>query len=265
MLFPDNSEQVTAVEENIAGAFGGQLPDLDKNFDELLGYAQSTGQKQLVADLEEYRRLQDERNAAEEKMIELQEKQQQLAFLQHQLDLLETIRDAGLDPAVVLDGIQLGLGANVEDLLAATEAAMQAMIEQADGELGQAQGVAESNFDAMTAGTEESLRGFMDVVAKNFQDVLDMIYGMEGPFRTAGSILGSALGTGFFGRAGVLTPPLIGGQGGGMGTTGGLFSQGQPGNNSVNVYITAAGAQAHPMLLGREVANQVANRLGVRG
>lgn len=74
--------------------------------------------------------------AMQERLLELQQQQQDLQFLQNQLDLLRLITEHGLDPAAVLGGMELGLDASLPDLLAAMTAAMQAIITQAEGELG---------------------------------------------------------------------------------------------------------------------------------
>lgn len=91
--------------------------------------------------LEETIRLADERNRLEaeyaeqqKRILEYQERQAQLSFLQTQLELLQLIRDNGLD-ASLLEGLTLGLNADLDDLMAAMQAAMQAMITAAEDEL----------------------------------------------------------------------------------------------------------------------------------
>ncbi len=71
----------------------------------------------------------------QEKILLLEKQRQDMQFLQQQLDLLKTIRDAGLDPADILGGMQLGLEASVPDLMAAMSNAMQAIVDAANGEL----------------------------------------------------------------------------------------------------------------------------------
>ena len=66
-------------------------------------------------------------------ILEFQEKQQQLEFLEQQMKLLEMIHKYGLDPAEFLEGIALGPGASLTDLLEAMIRAMQAAVTQASG------------------------------------------------------------------------------------------------------------------------------------
>jgi len=68
-------------------------------------------------------------------IAKLQEKQQQFAFLQSQLDLINQLTEAGLDPNQILAGISLGLDASQEDLLAAMTATIEALIAQAESAL----------------------------------------------------------------------------------------------------------------------------------
>jgi hypothetical protein len=77
-----------------------------------------------------------EQEEAEQRLLEIERQRQQLGFLQEQLKLLQLIRDAGLDPAAILGGLELGLDADVSGLLAATSAATQALIDQAEQDLG---------------------------------------------------------------------------------------------------------------------------------
>lgn len=161
-----------------------------------LGRAERAGDKELAADLREYIALQEKRSAAEEdyiaaqeRLLAVQEKQQKLAFLKNQLDLIEMLQEAGLNPANVLKGITLGIDASADDLLNASEAAMSAMINQANVQLGQAQSVAVSAWDAMTAGSETSLQQFIDMVAAMFSGAARIVYG-------AGQMVGTSFADG---------------------------------------------------------------------
>jgi hypothetical protein len=71
----------------------------------------------------------------EERILKIQEQQQQMEFLQQQMALLDMIREQGLDPSEVLQGIELGLDASLPDLMEAMSRAMQAVIEAANEEL----------------------------------------------------------------------------------------------------------------------------------
>jgi len=79
--------------------------------------------------------LLEEQAALEAEITRAQEQQQQLAFLQQQINLMKLIADQGLDPAEILAGITLGLDASMEDLLTATSAVVQAMIDQINADL----------------------------------------------------------------------------------------------------------------------------------
>lgn len=60
-------------------------------------------------------------------LLQLQQSQAQLAFLEKQLDLIKTINQAGLDPAEILGGADLS---TIGGLVTATNAAIQAIIGQ---------------------------------------------------------------------------------------------------------------------------------------
>lgn len=70
----------------------------------------------------------------EQRILDLQEKQQQLDFLQAQMDLIEMVQDAGLD-ASILAGLATGLDADAGNLMDVMSAVMQALIEQANADL----------------------------------------------------------------------------------------------------------------------------------
>ena len=73
------------------------------------------------------------------KLQEFNEKRDQLEFLQTQLDLLEIIKEYNLDPDEVLGGLELGLDANIEELLTALSAALGHIIGQAENDASTAQ------------------------------------------------------------------------------------------------------------------------------
>jgi hypothetical protein len=141
-------ERLAGAADSLADSLGGFLPDLSGDLDAMIAAAEAAGSPDLADALREYQALQQERNAAEaeyiaaqERLLAIQEQQQQLAFLQNQLDLIQQLREAGLDPAAVLGGIPLGLDASPEDLLNASQAALAALIGQANLQLGQVGGV----------------------------------------------------------------------------------------------------------------------------
>lgn len=121
------------------------------------------------ADLEQQRaEAAAEYAAQQERILELQRQQADLAFLQQQLDLLQTIRDAGLNPADVLEGITLGLDASLPDLIEAMSGAMAAIIAAAEDELQIASpsGVFRDIFRQVGAGGEIGLEESTDMLAR---------------------------------------------------------------------------------------------------
>jgi hypothetical protein len=72
----------------------------------------------------------------QERLLRLQKAQQNLRFLQQQLDLLETIKEHGLDAREILGGLRLGIGADTGLLLDAMAGAMEALVDKAEEELG---------------------------------------------------------------------------------------------------------------------------------
>jgi hypothetical protein len=72
----------------------------------------------------------------EQRILEMQERQAQLDFLSRQFELLQLIQEHGLNPADILGGLELGVNASLEGLIEAMTAAMTALIEQANAELG---------------------------------------------------------------------------------------------------------------------------------
>ncbi len=71
-----------------------------------------------------------------ERLARLAEQEQRLKFLEQQAQLLELIAEKGLDVEAVLGGLELGLDANVEDVIAAMTRAMELIVAQAEEELG---------------------------------------------------------------------------------------------------------------------------------
>jgi hypothetical protein len=71
-----------------------------------------------------------------ERLLRLQEAQQNLRLLEQQFKLLELIQEQGLDAEAILGGLQLGLDADMGAVIDAMAAAMEAMIAAAEEELG---------------------------------------------------------------------------------------------------------------------------------
>lgn len=82
-------------------------------------------------------RLINEYKIAAEKLLEINKKEEQLGFLQEQLDLIKTIQDQDLvGGASLLEGLQFGINASIDDLLTLTNRVLNAMIEETKDELG---------------------------------------------------------------------------------------------------------------------------------
>lgn len=72
----------------------------------------------------------------QQRLLNIQAKQSQLDFLKEQQKILDTIAREGLDPSAILQGITLGLDANMNDLLAVQGRLLEALIAQANQALG---------------------------------------------------------------------------------------------------------------------------------
>lgn len=76
-----------------------------------------------------------EQKSIQDDLLQTQQNQAKLDFLNKQLDLLDTIKKAGLDPTEILGGLQLGLDASIPDIIAATNRLVQAMVDQVNKDL----------------------------------------------------------------------------------------------------------------------------------
>lgn len=84
---------------------------------------------------EKLNQLLKEEEERQKEIAKIEKAKADLAFLQQQIDLLRLIREQGLDPADILGGIQLGLGASMSDLLKVTSSVIQAMVDQINQDL----------------------------------------------------------------------------------------------------------------------------------
>lgn len=128
-------EEMDALAGDILSQWGITAEQLENDFDNILAVARSQGYDDLVASLLQWRSLQGDINEETERLIELQQHQADLAFLQQQLELLQTIREAGLDPAEILEGITLGLDASLPDLIDAMNRVLAELIGTVEEEL----------------------------------------------------------------------------------------------------------------------------------
>lgn len=77
----------------------------------------------------------EEQAAIQEQLRIEAENEKKLSFLEKQLSLVETLGEAGLNVQDVLGGLQLGLGASIPDMIAATNQLVSAMITQVNADL----------------------------------------------------------------------------------------------------------------------------------
>lgn len=71
----------------------------------------------------------------QEKILQLQQAQQDLAFLEQQTKLLDLISEHGLNAGDILQGLELGINADAGGLVEAMTRAIQAIVAAAEGEL----------------------------------------------------------------------------------------------------------------------------------
>lgn len=146
----DSTDRLTAALNGLRSAFGDtpidNLLDMDPEtrayFLRTLRGASAAGNMLVRQQLEEAIRLADERNALEDEYIRqqqelarLEEQRTRLDFLQQQVELLDLIRENNLSTDI-LDGLTLGLDANMGDVIAAMTEAMRQLVERASDELG---------------------------------------------------------------------------------------------------------------------------------
>ena len=82
-------------------------------------------------------RLIGEYTRAAQKLVEINKKEEQLGFLQQQLDIVKMIHDQDLvGGASLFDGIAFGVNASIDDLLTLTNRVLNAMITETKDELG---------------------------------------------------------------------------------------------------------------------------------
>lgn len=147
----DSTKRMQELEKALGG-YTSQLDTLDKQLADArlragLGFG---GEDQIaalerqrtdalakqIADQEELNRLKADAAKLEEKQLALQEAQTKMQFLQQQMSLVKTIQEAGLNPADILGGLKLGLDADLNAVVAAMTAAMNAILQRADSTLG---------------------------------------------------------------------------------------------------------------------------------
>ena len=110
--------------------------------DESEGGAANAAQRQIDAiqnlfeENNQLSRLKAEQIRQEERLLALQKAQADLEFLKQQQQLLKLIADNDLDGEDIMQGLKLGIDADAGDVLQAMTRAIQAVITQAEDELG---------------------------------------------------------------------------------------------------------------------------------
>ena len=107
----------------------------------------------------------------EREALALEKQRQDLAFLQEQAKLLELIREHGLDAGAIMSGITLGIDADVGAIVQAMTVAMQAIVEQAEAELGisSPSRVFAAIGTQMMAGLEAGIASMVPVIQSQMQ------------------------------------------------------------------------------------------------
>jgi len=93
-------------------------------------------QRELNTLLAERTRLGEQFAEAEERVLRMEKQRDQLGFLQEQMKLLDFIKERGLDAGALLDGVKLGINADLGQIIDVMSAAMQAVLESAENTLG---------------------------------------------------------------------------------------------------------------------------------
>lgn len=142
-MFTDGAKMAIDFAENINSFASSAVDRLNTRVDalgELLKTQQDTykfeGQILSAVEAQElYNAALAEQLASQEAIAELQQNQADLAFLRQQIELIEQARTAGINVADIFGGVEFGLNASIPDLIAATNAVVQAMIDQMNADL----------------------------------------------------------------------------------------------------------------------------------
>ena len=94
------------------------------------------GEAYLAQLQREQAELAEEYRKEQERILALEKARKDLKFLEEQLKLLDLIAEHGLDAEEILGGMTLGVDASLEDMIEAMTSAIQAIIGQAEEDLG---------------------------------------------------------------------------------------------------------------------------------
>lgn len=173
----------------VVGRLAGMDADGQRTALYALRYGDEYQQSGVVRDeVERLITLADERAAAEQAVLDIQEQladveerrlaleqeQARLNFLQSQIDLVNTIRELGLSTSI-LEGLELGLDANAEDLIEAMRRVVAQLIDAAEDELEIASpsrvgyGLMANFMESMTSGIDANADGPIAALADTYQ------------------------------------------------------------------------------------------------
>lgn len=131
LISPEDVERLMAIDPEARIAALQQLR-LSPQF---MGNASGTGYLNNVIGLaQERNELEAEYIRQQEELKALEEARRKLDFLGYQMELLALISENGLDTSI-LEGLELGLDANMNDIIAAMTAAVQELIARTEDEL----------------------------------------------------------------------------------------------------------------------------------
>jgi tape measure domain-containing protein len=132
--FRSNLAEIASTFMTAAKAFGQRISTgLDLRIDEAekalaLAYEVGAPTAEILRLEKEREKLLAKREKHEEKLLELQQQQADLSFLQQQIKLLDLISTYKLDAAGILQGLTLGIDASAEELMQAMSRALTEII-----------------------------------------------------------------------------------------------------------------------------------------
>ncbi|HQF70234.1 MAG TPA: hypothetical protein PLH39_03020, partial [Promineifilum sp.] len=176
----DNLLKMTTAERAYFAPFLRNSSAYQNNIDTRLRVDEALSQAGELNRLEQERLQTGEALAdVEERRLSLEKERSRLNFLQAQIDLVDTVRELGLS-ASILEGLELGLDANAEDLAEAMQRVIQQLIAAAEDELEIASpsrvgyGLTENFMDAMTRGIADNASGPVSALVEAYDAMRDV-------------------------------------------------------------------------------------------
>lgn len=162
-MFIEAGRTAISIGQRLTGVIGGAVDLLNSRVERLQQIVAQGGgefEGKVLSTVEAQNLLNQalqEQASIQDDILKTKEQEQKLNFLQQQLDLFDTIKEAGLDIGQVLGGLHLGLDASIPDLIAATNKVIEAMINQVNADLGNISSVGAALGNALTSGVTGSL------------------------------------------------------------------------------------------------------------